>query len=311
MRTFICSLIALAIIPMAGCQRVPDLPVAGDPMYEECASCEEFLLDSHLHVIPSHDGLVSIWDEKAGWLAEDMYPEWETKFPSDTLVLVRNGRGRYAYIHAVFGVYWITDTFDMAWPFSDGVAAVMKDKRVYFIDFWSEQAVGGYSFPWNGHYVDQPIFKNGVCAVANEDRQCGVIDLDGHWVIEPQYSDIQFLDEGIICESPGVSILYSYDGAVINPCIVEHVSRLSLKERPLAACMYEINERVGLMDMDGHRLTEAVYTEIWPMTENLFGARLSDGKSAVVLNKKGEVVRTTAYIKGSPGFVETTDASSD
>lgn len=289
-------IVALAL-SLAGCRQAPDFPVPGDPMHGECSSCEEFLLNSRLHVIPSQNGLVSIWDEKAGWLAENLYPEWETEFPSDTLVLVQNQRGKYTYIHAVWGTYWINDAFDMAWPFSEGVAAVMKNKRVYFIDAHGQPSVGGFSFPWNGHYVDRPIFRNGACAAADEKRKCGVINLKGEWLIEPLYKDVRFLDEGILCEAPGIGILFSYDGTVINPCVIESVSRLTLKGKPLSVCIYEVNERVGLMDLEGRRLTEAVYVEIWAMTEHLFGGRLSDEKSAVVINTRGEVVRTKPLVR--------------
>ena len=120
---------------------------------------------------------------------------------------------------------------------------------------------------------------------------CGAIDHNGQWVIGPQFKDVQLLEEGILCESPGVGILYNYVGDILNPHIIEDVYRLSLKGNPIDAYKYEINERFGLMDLDGRRLTDALYLNVWAITENLFGGVLSDGKSSVVINRKGEVVK--------------------
>ena len=97
-------------------------------------------------------------------------------------------------------------------------------------------------------------------------------------------------------ESPGVSVLYGYDGQVINPCIVEGIIRLTYKGQPVNACKYEINERFGLMDLEGRRLSDALYYDVLALTGNLYGGRLTDGKSLAVLNGKGEVIRTQEYI---------------
>ena len=290
-------LFIVTLLTFICCQCVPKLPVPGDPAFEMCSSCEEFLLDSHLHVVPSRGGLVSIWDDRVGWLARDMYPDWEALSPSDTLVLVRNAKGRYTFIHAIFGVYWTPGSFDKAWPYSEGVAAVMENKRVRFIDSLSEPAVEGFSFPWNGYDMDQPVFRNGVCPVATEDRLCGVIDHQGRWVIGPAYKDVQLLDEGILCEGPGLSVLYSYDGTVLNPCIVEHVSTLTLSGKAVGLCIYETGGLFGLMDAEGRRLTDPIYSRISAQTRNLFAGTLSDLKSSVVLNRRGEVVSTTSLVQ--------------
>ena len=63
------------------------------------------------------------------------------------------------------------------------------------------------------------------------------------------------------------------------------------------ACKYEVNERLGLMDLEGRRLTDALYDDVLALTGNLYGGRLTDGKSLVVLNGKGEVVRTRDFVK--------------
>ena len=294
--TILSWLSASLLAVVVGCDRTPQFPTPDDPMYGDCENCEEMLLNSDLHVIPTGDGLVSVWSDCSGWMIRDIRPDWEMLFPSDSLILYRNAKGKYGFMYAPVAWYRIPATYDRAWPFSEGIAAVMKDKRVYFIDTFGKRAAGGFSFPWNGHYVDQPVFTNGVCAAADENRLCGVIDHDGQWVITPRYKDIQMLEEGILCEAPGVSVLHGYDGRVINPCIVEDVVRLTYKGQPVNACKYETNERFGLMDLEGRRLTDALYQDVLALTGNLYGGRLSDGKSLAVLNGKGEVIRTMAYV---------------
>lgn len=287
----------LLILSAAGCDSTPTFPTPEDPMYGECEYCEEMLLNSDLHVIPTGDGLVSVWSDCSGWMIRNIRPDWEALSPSDSLILYRNAKGKYGFMYAPVAWYRIPAMYDRAWPYSEGVAAVMKDKRVHFIDTYGKPAVGGFSFPWNGHYVDRPVFRNGVCAAANENRLCGAINHDGQWVIDPRYKDVQLLDEGILCDAPGVRVLYGYDGKVISDCIVEHVSQLTIKGKPVNACKYEVNGRFGLMDLDGRRLTDALYLNIWAITGSLFGGELSDEKSAVVLNNKGEIVKTVAGIE--------------
>ncbi|MBR4685911.1 MAG: WG repeat-containing protein [Candidatus Methanomethylophilaceae archaeon] len=295
--TLLTWLTALTLTALTGCKGAPDFPTPDHPMYGDCDNCEQMLLSPDMHVIPTGDGLVSVWNDCTGWMIRDIRPDWEILFPSDSLILYRNAKGKYGFMYAPAAWYRIPAMYDLAWPFSEGIAAVMKDKRIHFIDTFGKPAAGGFSFPWNGHYVDRPIFTNGVCAAADENRLCGVIDRDGRWVVEPRYKDVQMLEEGILCESPGVSVLYGFDGEIINPCIVGDVIRLTFKGAPVNACKYEVNERFGLMDLEGRRLTDALYDDVLALTGNLYGGRLTDGKSLVVLNGKGEVVRTRDFVK--------------
>ena len=284
--------LVLILHVVQACDRTPAFPSPGDPLYEQCLYCEEFL-NSDMHVIPVGDDLVSVWNETSGWMIRNIRPEWEAIFPEDSLVLYQNAKGKYGFMYAPIAWYRIPAQYDQAWPYSEGVAAVRKDNRVSFIDPFGKAAVGGFSFPWNGHFLDRAIFfRNGVCPAASEDRLCGAVDHDGNWVINPLYKDVQLLDEGVLCESPGVSVLYAYDGTVLNPCIIEDIYLLTFKGKPVNACKYEVNGRFGLMDLAGNRLTDALYTDVWAMTERLFGGRLTDEKSVVVINGKGEVMRS-------------------
>lgn len=269
----------------------PADPAPGDPMAVACSDCNEFLLNSEFKTVPSHDGLVSVWGKYAGWTLIDVMPEWETVFPYDTLVMYRSAEGKYGFFDATAGWCRIPPMYDLAWPYSEGVAAVMRDKRVHFIDTLGHRAVGGRSFPYNGHYLDRIVFKNGLCAVANDDRRCGVVDHDGNWVIEPAYHDIMMEDDYIICIAPGVRRQYAYDGTLINGCVVEDTWALKYRDAPTGLFLYEISERLGLMDSRGMRLTEPLYGDIVPISSELFKARLSDEVSYVVLDRKGRVVR--------------------
>lgn len=269
----------------------PEDPAPGDPMYDACAYCNEFLMDSEFKTVPSHDGLVSVWGKYAGWTLVDVNPEWETVFPYDTLVLYRNAEGRYGFFDARAAWCRIPPTYDQAWPFSEGVAAVLKDKRVHFIDTLGRSAVGGYSFPWNGHYLDRFVFKSGLCAVADDTRRCGVMDLHGNWVVPPAYLDIEMEQDHILCIAPGVRHQYDYKGTLVNDCVVEAVVPLKVNGTATGQYYYEVSEKTGLMEGDGRRLTQPIYEEIVALSPTLYRARLSDGVSEVLLNRKGQIVR--------------------
>ena len=79
-----------------------------------------------------------------------------------------------------------------AWVFSDGLAAVMKDGKIGFINAKNEVVI-----PFHFDYSDECrmydfgyLFHNGYCIMTNTDGDLGLIDKSGNWVVEPSYDEI-------------------------------------------------------------------------------------------------------------------------
>ena len=79
-----------------------------------------------------------------------------------------------------------------AWVFSDGLAAVMKDGKIGFINDQNDVVI-----PFQFNYTDKCrmcdfgyVFHNGYCAMTDADGNLGLIDKNGNWVVEPEYDEI-------------------------------------------------------------------------------------------------------------------------
>lgn len=82
--------------------------------------------------------------------------------------------------------------YSKAWVFSEGLAAVMKDGKIGFINANNEVVI-----PFHFDYTDKCrmwefgyVFHNGYCAMPDADGDLGLIDKNGNWVVEPAYDEI-------------------------------------------------------------------------------------------------------------------------
>lgn len=85
-----------------------------------------------------------------------------------------------------------TNDYSKAWVFSEGLAAVMKDGKIGFVNAANEVVI-----PFKFDYVDKCrmwnfayVFHNGFCAMNNADGELGLIDKAGNWVVQPSYDEI-------------------------------------------------------------------------------------------------------------------------
>lgn len=78
--------------------------------------------------------------------------------------------------------------YSKAWVFSEGVAAVMKDEMIGFIDP-DNRIVIPFQYPKcdEEHFETDYLFNNGYCCMTNRDGRQGVIDKKGNWVVAPEY----------------------------------------------------------------------------------------------------------------------------
>ena len=120
---------------------------------------------------------------------------WLTDAPENDSLAVYAIPYKRGYINVNTGQIVIdaeSNDYRKAWVFSEGLAAVMKDGKIGFINANNEVVI-----PFQFDYTDKCrmwefgyVFHNGYCAMPNADGDLGLIDKSGNWVVEPAYDEI-------------------------------------------------------------------------------------------------------------------------
>ena len=107
--------------------------------------------------------------------------------------------GRRGYINANTGeivIDALENTYEKAWIFSEGMAAVVMDGKVGFINAENEVVI-----PFTFDYSDRItmydlgyVFHDGYSLMTNCEGDLGMIDARGNWVLEPLYDEIWELE---------------------------------------------------------------------------------------------------------------------
>ena len=152
--------------------------------------------------------------------------------------------------------------FDYVWPFSEGIAAVIKNKKLMFINQNGETVI-------NKELGQMPKeadcrFINGYCIVNSTEGLTGLIDKQGNWALEPIYDDVYHenglwkvrshelyglfsaeLDTMFTVEHPRISVedkaievsypnhivkRYNHDMNVLENFVIHSIEELSTKE---------------------------------------------------------------------------------
>ena len=109
----------------------------------------------------------------------------------DTLVVFSKNRKR-GYFDRFTGEAVIPEHYTHAWVFSEGLAAVVLDGKVGFINRQGKTVID-FCFPY---FKDNTksiafVFRNGYSSMYDASGKCGVIDKRGEWVLAPSYDCIQ------------------------------------------------------------------------------------------------------------------------
>ena len=153
---------------------------------------------------------------------------WVSEAPERDSLAVYALPGKRGYININTGHIIIdaeANDYRKAWVFSEGLAAVMKDGKIGFINANNEVVI-----PFQFDYTDKCriydfgyLFHNGYCIMTNNDGDLGLIDKSGNWVVEPSYDEIWAPEEwgyrvivndgkyGILDSTCNVVYLVEYD----------------------------------------------------------------------------------------------------
>ena len=159
---------------------------------------------------------------------------WVSEAPETDSLAVYALPGKRGYININTGHIIIdaeANDYSKAWVFSEGLAAVMKDGKIGFINANNEVVI-----PFQFDYTDKCrmydfgyLFHNGYCIMTNTDGDLGLIDKSGNWVVEPTYDEIWAPHESgyrIIVDNSKHGVLDSR-GNVVYPAEYGYVDVLS------------------------------------------------------------------------------------
>ncbi len=118
--------------------------------------------------------------------------DWVSDVPAgDSLaVFARGGRRGYLNVNTGESVVEARD-YERAWVFSEGLAAVVKEGKVGFINVRNELVIP-FRYDYSPHCKMNVsyLFHNGYCMMTDADGNCGLIDRSGEWVVEPTYDEL-------------------------------------------------------------------------------------------------------------------------
>ena len=226
----------------------------------------------------------------------DFTADWFKTFDNDTIGIFKKD-GKFGYYNVRTKELVIAADYEEAKRFSQGLAGVVKNGRMGFINLKGETVIG-FDYVYNkldGN--DKCIFQYGYCAIANMEGKYGVIDQTGKWVIIPEYMDATVCKDYVVVKvRDNFNIQMDYSGHILNRHVVDKVEILCMVRddrhviKATKYCMYTVNGRCGLMDCKGNILTAPIYLYIDAIGEELFSATLLDDSSHVIIDGKGNVV---------------------
>lgn len=148
--------------------------ISGSVTYYICYDGDNYLKTS--------GGKKTITDIK--WIAKPL--------GTDSLICYSDGKKR-GYFNMSTGKPVIEPKYDHAWIFSDGLASVDDNGWIKFVDVTGKVVIDP-GIPYR-YGMDGYVFHNNHCVVHNGrcDR-VGLIDRQGNWTLEPEYSSIEPAD---------------------------------------------------------------------------------------------------------------------
>ena len=138
-----------------------------------------------------------------------------TPMDDDSLVCYYDG-SHYGYFHMRDGKVVVQPKYDYAFAFSEGLAAVLLNETVRFID-----TNGNVAFNKGFDYYESEgsnVFSDGFCIVKDSaSGNMGVIDHNGEWFLQPIYSKIELSDTFWIVSLNGQQSVLSRSNQTIIP----------------------------------------------------------------------------------------------
>lgn len=217
-------------------------------------------------------------------------------------IFIKDGKSGYYNLNTDKII--IPALYTHAWFFSEGLAAVEQNGKIGFINLKGEMVIP-QRFIYRTNADSQLAFQFGRCVVAGGDGHYGVIDQKGQWVAKPIYEHVTLTESGIFVTTSTSRQQLNLNGEVMQTDLIVRTESLKCEvqqegknedgkliyqnvELKTGYYVYYVhargtnNDRCGLMDMNGNRLTAPEYSKISAINEQLFAFYLLDGETKIV-----------------------------
>ena len=198
-------------------------------------------------------------------------------------VAVYSRYGKRGYINRYTGEIVVPETFSKGWVFSEGLAAVVHNNRLKFIDHSGKIVIDKELTI--GTQADDFLFKDGLCKVyGTVSGKAGLIGRDGNWclpdkcdyiwnydkvwlfvcddkyglyhnekgiVLEPQYCNIQVFDDFVLVQDKdNVLSKYDLEGNMLTEMVIDEVENLTYPTNKVTEVFssVEVNYERGVAD---------------------------------------------------------------
>lgn len=261
-------------------------------------------LSERISKVRQDDGSYNLVNTETGkTLIKDIDVDWVQSGRDSLAVFSKDNKRGYFNVNT--GEIIIEPAYKHAWIFSEGLAGVVKNDMVGFINMTGDVVID-FCYPYRGNSLSSFVFHDGRCVVANAEQKLGVIDTLGNWIIEPKYDEVSLAKDYAVVGTDGdFNRQIGYDGRVIMECVIDNiydicydVSYVDVETgRPSETRVasnefyeYKVGGRSGLMNSKGEFLTKPIYTSILGLSAHLFRAVLQDNHSEVLIDEHGNVL---------------------
>lgn len=189
------------------------------------------------------------------WICKSPYGDSLACFAS----AVNNRRG---YFNCFTGEVVIPAQYKKAWVFSEGVACVLDDCELHFIDHDGQPAIDK-SFPYTPR-IDAYCFHNGLCQMLGDNNRIGLIDKQGNWAVNPEYYEVAYNENGfwLVQDREWNYGLLNANGQVLLP--IEHNS-ISISKEDSCIFVSRLDHIHQVLDFDGNVINPCNYNAIEKM----------------------------------------------
>lgn len=136
------------------------------------------------------DGRMRLYNTEFNWYTTSKLNWIASPHYADTLS-VFSENGRRGYLNMENGRVQIEPKYSLAWHFSEGLAAVVYQGRLGFIDRNGKTRIPfRFYSPYPIKNSPDLLFKGGYCIMRDTCGRYGLIDHNGNWAIQPIYEYI-------------------------------------------------------------------------------------------------------------------------
>lgn len=127
------------------------------------------------------------------------------------------------YFNRFTGEVTIPAQYEKAWIFSEGLACVMEQGELHFIDHKGKPAIDK-TFTYMP-CIDAYCFHNGLCIMSDGNGMIGLINRNGEWEVEPKYKYVSYetKDFWLVQDADGHQGLLCADGEPLLPSVYDEI----------------------------------------------------------------------------------------